>query len=166
MMNTLRAQLGDLVLGIDHVALAVEDIDAAISRYSAAPGFSLMERSAVNGAHSGMVYAVLKSGGATVVLVQGTSPESQVSKFLVAFGTGMHHIAFAVSDLDAALAKAKEAGTCADTPVISGAGIRQAFLQRDAATGVRIELIERLDVPFSKKNAEGLFRELEARNLY
>ncbi|MBI4808957.1 MAG: VOC family protein [Nitrosomonadales bacterium] len=166
MKNALTAQLGNLILGIDHVAIAVEDIDASIAHYSSALGFSLLDRSEVNGDHTGMVYAVLKSGSATVVLVQGTSPESQVSKFLAAFGTGMHHIAFSVSDLDAALAKVREAGGKNDTPVISDDGIRQTFLQRDPATGVRIELIERTDAPFSEKNVEGLFRALEARDLY
>lgn len=166
MKDPLTSQLGDLVLGIDHVAIAVADIDAAIAHYSSALGFALLERSTVNGDHTGMVYAVLKSGGATVVLVQGTSAGSQVSKFISAFGTGMHHIAFAVSDLDAALARVHLAGGKTDTPVISDDGIRQAFLQRDAASGVRIELIERSDAPFSEKNVEGLFRALEAKDLY
>ncbi|MBI5005777.1 MAG: VOC family protein [Nitrosomonadales bacterium] len=164
--NSLTAQLGDMVLGIDHVAIAVADIDAAIAHYSTALGFTLLECSRVSGDHSGMVYAVLKSGSATVVLVQGTSPESQVSKFIAAFGTGMHHIAFAVSDLEAALDKVHQAGGKADTPVISDDGIRQAFLQRDTASGVRIELIERSGAPFSEKNVEGLFRALEAKDLY
>lgn len=166
MTNPITEQLGDLVIGIDHVAIAVADVDASIAHYSRALGFTLLERSEVSGDHSGMVYAVLKSGSSTVVLVQGTSPESQVSKFIAAFGTGMHHIAFAVRDLDAALSIVKETGGSADTPVIADAGIRQAFLQRDAASGVRIELIERAEAPFSEKNVEGLFRALEAKDLY
>jgi methylmalonyl-CoA epimerase len=166
MKNTFATQLGELVLGIDHVAIAVEDINAAIAHYSQALGFALMERSEVSGDHSGMVYAVMKSGQATVVLVQGTSPESQVSKFLVAFGSGMHHIAFAVSDLDAAIKRVTQSGGGVDTPVVSDDGIRQAFLQRDPDSGVRIELIERHGVPFSEKNVEQLFRSLEAKDLY
>jgi len=166
MTNRFAAQLSDLVLGIDHVAIAVVDIDVSIARYSSALGFSLMERSEVNGDHSGMVYAVLKSADATLVLVQGTSPESQVSKFIAAFGTGMHHIALAVTDLDEAIKRVSQAGGIADTPVFSDEGIRQAFLQRDPATGVRIELIERHGVPFSEKNVEQLFRAFEAQDLY
>ena len=166
MTSTLTAQLGDLILGIDHVAIAVEDIDASIARYSTALGFALLERSEVSGDHSGMLYAVMKAGSATVVLVQGTSPASQVSKFLAAFGAGMHHIALAVTDLDKAIARTTVAGGIADTPVISDDGIRQAFLQRDPTTGVRIELIERHGVPFSEKNVEQLFRALEEKDLY
>jgi len=166
MNHTLTTQLGELILGIDHIAIAVADIDASITSYSSALGFTLLERSEVSGDHTGMVYAVLKSESSTVVLVQGCSPESQVSKFLAAFGSGIHHIAFAVTDLDRALERARQCGIAADTPVISDRGIRQAFLHRDAGTGVRIELIERHGVPFSEKNVEGLFRALEAQDLY
>lgn len=166
MSDTRTGQLADQVLGIDHVAIAVEDIDASIAWYASALGFSLMERSAVCGDHSGMLYAVLKAGETTVVLVQGTSPESQVSKFLTAFGSGMHHIAYAVANLDDAIASATRAGGIADTPVISDEGIRQAFLQRDPTTGIRIELIERHGASFSEQNVEHLFRALEEKDLY
>ncbi len=165
MENTLATQLADLILGIDHVAIAVEDIETSIAWYSSALGFSLAERSEMSGDHSGMLSAVLKSGGATVVLVQGTSPESQVSKFLVAYGAGMHHIAFAVSDLDQAIDRVTKAGGHADTPILSDDGIRQVFLQRDPATGVRVELVERRGASFSQQNIEHLFRALEEKGL-
>jgi methylmalonyl-CoA/ethylmalonyl-CoA epimerase len=166
MDNTLTTQLAELVLGIDHVAIAVKDIDASIAWYSSALGFSLAERSEVSGDHTGMLYAVMKSASATVVLIQGTSPESQVSKFLDAYGAGMHHIALAVADLDEAINRVAAAGGIADTPVVSDNGIRQALLQLDPATGLRIELIERHGVSFSKQNVEQLFRALEEKGLY
>jgi len=166
MDDTPAAQLADLILGIDHVAIAVEDLDASIAWYASALGFSLAERSAVSGDHTGMLYAVLKAGETTVVLVQGTSPESQVSKFLTAFGSGMHHIAYAVANLDEAITRVTKAEGIADTPVISDDGIRQAFLQRDPTTGVRIELIERHGASFSEQNVEHLFRALDAKGLY
>ncbi|MBU0688225.1 MAG: VOC family protein [Gammaproteobacteria bacterium] len=157
--------LSDLILGIDHVALAVCDIDSALPIY-AALGFKLLDRSEVHGEHSGMLYATLKSRDATLVLVQGTSPASQVSQFIDKFGAGMHHVAFAVSNLDEALRRSYEAGISTDTPVVSDTGIRQTFLHRDERTGVRIELIERHDAPFSEQNVEQLFRSLEAKGLY
>lgn len=166
MKNMLSTQLADLILGIDHVAIAVEDIDTSIAWYSSALGFSLAERSEMSGDHSGMLSAVMKSGGATVVLVQGTSPESQVSKFMAAFGAGMHHIAFAVTDLDKAISRVVETGGHADTPIISDDGIRQVFLRRDPATGVRVELVERRGASFSQQNIEHLFRALEEKGLY
>lgn len=155
----------ELILGIDHIAIAVPDIESAINIY-AALGFTLVERSEIHGDHSGMVYAVLKNATTTLVLVQGTAAESQVSRFIAEFGSGIHHIAFAVSDLDAALNCANDAGIQSDTPIISDAGIRQAFLHRDESLGVRIELIERREASFSKQNVEGLFRALEAKDLY
>jgi methylmalonyl-CoA/ethylmalonyl-CoA epimerase len=166
MTQPIAARLGELILGVDHVAIAVTDMDASIARYTEALGFALAERKDIRGEHSGMAYAVLKTGDTTLVLVQGTSPASQVSKFLATFGAGMHHIAFAVNDLDEAIARATASGISVDTPVVSDEGIRQAFLQRDAATGVRVELIERHGVPFSERNVEGLFRALEAKELY
>jgi methylmalonyl-CoA epimerase len=166
MNNVLTSAVSDLVLGIDHVALAVEDIEASISWYTNTLGFSLAERNEVSGEHSGMVYAVLVSGQTTIVLVQGSSPASQVTRFIEAKGTGMHHIALAVSDLDETIRRVGKSGGVADTPIVTDQGIRQAFLQRDPVTGVRIELIERHGGAFSEQNVQALFKALEAKNLY
>ena len=87
--------------GIDHVAIAVHDIDQAISWYQSVLGFDLKVHKVTEGQDSSMVSAVMQSGTATIVLVQGLSPDSQVSKFINQFGPGMHHIAFSVSNLDA-----------------------------------------------------------------
>jgi methylmalonyl-CoA epimerase len=166
MNETLTNSLSDLILGIDHVAIAVEDIDASASWYTAALGFELAECSTVSGEHSGMVYAVLTSGTSTIVLVQGTSPASQVSKFIREKGAGMHHIALAVSNLDEAVSRAKLAGSLPDTPIVEDGGIRQAFLRRDPVSGIRIELIERHGKAFSAQNVKDLFVALEAQDLY
>jgi methylmalonyl-CoA/ethylmalonyl-CoA epimerase len=166
MVHTLASQLSDCIVAIDHVAVAVENLDDAIAWYSSTLGFSLIERSVTNGAHSGMLYAVMKAGQATVVLVQGTNPQSQVSRFLAEFGPGIHHIGFTVTNLDEAMARIINAGGSTDTPIVSDTGIRQAFLPRDHATGVRIELIERQGDSFSSQNAERLFKTLEEKKLY
>jgi methylmalonyl-CoA epimerase len=166
MVQTLANQLSESILAIDHVAVAVENIDEAVQWYSKTLGFSLIERSVTTGDHSGMLYAVLKAGQATIVLVQGTSPQSQVSRFLAEFGSGIHHIAFTVPDLDEAMARITEAGGTTDTPIVCDTGIRQTFLPRDSSTGVRIELIERQGGTLSEQNAERLFRALEEKDLY
>jgi len=166
MDNTLTSSFSNMILGIDHVAIAVNDIDASISWYTATLGFSLTEKSTVAGDHSGMTYAVLMSGTTTIVLVQGTSPASQVSKFIEAKGSGIHHIALAVSDLDEALKCVKQSGGNADTPIAYDTGIRQIFLRRDPVTGMRIELIERHGGAFSEQNVQALFKALEAKDLY
>lgn len=166
MNNVLTSAFSDLVLGIDHVAIAVEDMDASIGWYTNTLGFSLAERNEVTGEHSSMFYAVLVSGATTIVLVQGSSPASQVSRFIEAKGAGMHHIALAVRDLDEAIRRVGKSGGVADTPIVTDQGIRQAFLQRDPVTGVRIELIERHGGAFSEQNVQALFKALEAKDLY
>lgn len=163
MAHTLTSEFSDLVLGIDHVAVAVDNIDTAIEWYSNALGFSLIKKDVTRGEHSTMLYAMLKAGSATVVLIQGTHPQSQVSQFMSEFGSGIHHIAFAVSNLDEAITRIGKAGGTTDTPIMSDVGIRQTFLPRDSSTGVRIELIERQGGTFSEKNAERLFKALEAK---
>lgn len=166
MNDALTTSLSGLILGIDHVAIAVEDIAASISWYTSALGFTLTERNEIAGEHSGMIYAVLTSCTSTIVLVQGTSPTSQVSKFIREKGSGMHHIALAVSDLDKAIERAQQAGGKPDTPIISDKGIRQAFLPRDPVSGIRIELIERHGNAFSAQNVKDLFIALETQDLY
>lgn len=159
-------QLDGQILDMDHIAIAVENLDAAVQWYSTALGFSQMKRGVTSGDHSAMLYAVMNAGRATVVLVQGTSPESQVSRFLAHFGPGVSHIAFAVADLDEAIHRVMEAGGQIDSPVIAGKGIRQIFLTRDPATGVRVELVERKGGSFTDQNIERLFRALEEKELY
>src|SRR5450759_214494 len=166
MRPPVATQLAGLILEIDHIAIAVENLDEAIRWYSTALGFLLVERRATKGEHSSMVSAVMETGRTMVVLLQGTCPNPQISRFLAKFGSGVHHIAFAVADLDEAILRATEAGNLADTPIIGNEGIRQIFLQRDPVTGVRVELIERRGGSFTDQNVEHLFRALEEKDLY
>ena len=166
MRPPVATQLAGLILEIDHIAIAVENLDEAIRWYSTALGFSLVERRVTNGEHSSMLSAAMAVGRTVVVLLQGTSKQSQISRFLAKFGPGVHHIAFAVADLDEAILRATEAGNMADTPIIGNEGIRQIFLQRDPVTGVRVELIERRGGSFTDQNVEHLFRALEEKDLY
>lgn len=113
-----------------------------------------------------MLSAVVISGGATIVLVQGTSPKSQVSKFIERFGPGVQHLALAVDDLDHAMERVVRTGGLADTPYITDEGIRQVFLRRDPGSGVRIELIERRGGNFTDSSIEELFLAFEKHDLY
>ncbi len=168
-MNQIRPplseQLADLILEVDHIAIAVEDLDESVRWYSGALGFSLLDRHITRGEHTSMLYAVMKAGQSIIVLLQGTSPKSQVSRFITEFGCGVHHIAFAVSDLDAAISRANEYGSVTDTPIASDEGLRQVFFRRDPATGVRVELIERRGGSFTEKNVTQLFRVMEEKGL-
>ena len=122
-------------------------------------------RRTTQGELTGMTSAVMSSGSAIIVLVCGTSPESQVSKFIEQFGAGVQHMALAVSSLDDAIKKLEAAGGSVDVNVIEGTGIRQVFLRRDPSSGVRVELIERAGGDFSDRSIEQLFREFERREL-
>lgn len=164
--NSTREALAHHVLALDHVAIAVEDLEQAISWYTSALGFDLVETRRTRGAETSMLSAVLKAGSAVVVLVQGVEPESQVSRFVQHMGAGVQHIAFAVADLDAALASAEAAGARSDTGVLVDEGIRQTFLAREPGSGVRIELIERRGGEFSDASVERLFRSMERDGLF
>lgn len=82
------------------------------------------------------------------------------------FDSGVHHIAFAVADMDEAILRVTAAGNMADTPIIGNEWVRQIFLRRDLVTGIRIELIERRGGSFTGQNVEYLFRTLEEKDLY
>jgi methylmalonyl-CoA/ethylmalonyl-CoA epimerase len=158
--------LEDQVTGIDHVAVAVTDLEDAINWYTGKLGFRLLERRATVGAHTSMISAVVVAGAAVVVLIQGTSPESQVSRFIENFGPGVQHIALSVRDIADSIGRVIAAGGAADSPMISDTGIRQYFLRRDTGSGVRIELIERRGGDFSDASVEQLFRAFESKNLF
>jgi methylmalonyl-CoA/ethylmalonyl-CoA epimerase len=156
----------DLIVELDHIAIAVEDLDAAIGWYQRTLGFNVVDRRITQGDHTSMISAVLKCGSAVVVLVQGTTPDSQVSRFIEHFGPGVQHLAFQVSDMDAALQRVEAAGATLDVGLIKGDGIQQAFLQRTPDSGVRVEIIERRGGEFSDRTVEHLYREMENKMLY
>jgi methylmalonyl-CoA/ethylmalonyl-CoA epimerase len=154
------------IRGIDHIAVAVENLDEAIDWYVNGLGFCLLEQRTTRGESTGMLSAILRAGEITVVLIQGTCPRSQVSRFIQEFGPGVQHVAFEVMDIDTALKHVKGAGGTAATHVIQDRGIRQVFLQRDAGSAVRVELIEKRGGTFSDRTVEELFRRFEADGLY
>ena len=165
-INKLMVGLQDCITGIDHVAVAVVDLAEAIAWYTGKLGFHLVEERETRGEHTAMVSAVVTSGSAVVVLIQGTSPESQVSRFIEHFGPGVQHIAFGVRDMDEAVERLGASGGVIDTPLIVDTGIRQAFLRRDAGSGVRVELIERTGGSFSDNTVRQLFLAFETNDLY
>lgn len=160
------ADFHESIVGIDHIAAAVADIAEAISWYSRTLGFSLIETRTTKGVRTSMVSAVMKAGGAVVVLVQGVEPDSQVSQFVSKFGPGVQHVAFSVSDLDKALADVVRAGGVSETGILQDVGIRQTFLRRDPGSAVRVELIERNGGEFSDSSVERLFKSMEALDIY
>jgi methylmalonyl-CoA/ethylmalonyl-CoA epimerase len=158
--------LGKHATAIDHIAIAVHDLEESIVLYTQVLGFELVERRKTEGKVTAMVSAVLKAGPITVVLLQGTSPESQVSKFIDHYGPGVQHLAIAVENLPELAEELKSQGLQFDTTVITSPGLRQIFSHRDPGSGMMFELIERLGGDFSDQSVQQLFQQLEAKDTY
>src|SRR5271157_1962668 len=86
---------------IDHVGVAVEDIDAALGLYRDALGLPLVHRETV--VDQGVDAALLDVGDSHVELLQPLGPETAVGKFLARRGPGLHHVAYRVADVEQAL---------------------------------------------------------------
>lgn len=129
-------------LVLDHVAIALPSIAAALPTYellTGAPG-SAMEH--VPGQGVNVVF--VGAGESRLELIEPTSSESAVGRFLERRGPGLHHIAYRVPDLDAALARLEAAGIrLIDSRPREGAhGRRVAFVHPSAMHGVLVELVE------------------------
>lgn len=153
-------------LGIDHLAIAVPDLEASISWFTNVLGFSLKERRKTEGVASGMISAVMEAGPLTIVLLQGTSAQSQVSMFVEQYGPGVQHVAIRMANIEGAVQELQAAGLDFDTSLINGAGLKQIFTRRDEGSGLMVELIERSGEGFSDQNVSQLFAELEQKNSF
>lgn len=153
---------------IDHIAIAVKDIDEALFLYQDIFGFSLLKRRSVEGVFSGMKSAELDAGGFSIVLVQGSGPESQVSRYIEEYGPGVQHIAIEVDNVEALTETLKESGVEFATSVIRGEGIIQIFTQRESNTGMMIEFIQRVKGTqgFEAGNIQQLFEQLEENDAF
>lgn len=151
---------------VDHVAIAVPDLEKSIQLYCEVLGFELKERRRTEGKTTGMISAVLKAGPVTVVLLEGTSPESQVSRFVEHFGPGVQHLAIAVENLPEMARELQAAGMEFDTTVIESPGLRQIFSKRDPGSGMMFEFIERMGGDFSDQSVQNLFEQLEKKDAF
>lgn len=157
--------LGTRAQRIDHVAIAVRDIDDAISVFERHYGFTLVERRHVDGEFSGMKMATMRAGGVTFVLCEGDSPSSNVRQYIEHYGPGVQHIAIEVRDQPGMLTEFQERGADLLTGVISAPGLDQSFTKRNANTGIQLEFVTRTDNPgFS--NVKELFTAMERENVF
>ena len=129
------------VRGIHHVGLAVADLDEALETYRRLFGATLEHRSAV--ADQGVDAVSLLVGGSRIELVAPVDDDSPVGRFLASRGPGMHHVAYAVDDVEAALAALTEAGAelIDDAPRTGLFGLEVAFVHPDAVHGVLTEVV-------------------------
>ena len=134
------------LLNLDHVAIAVNDLDSAIGAYRERYFVEPLYREIVES--QGVEEAMIPVGGSFVQLLQPLSAETPVGRFLSKNGEGLHHIAYAVLDIDAALDHLHESGArLVDTePRVGGRGARIAFVHPSDLGGTLIELVEMNDV--------------------
>jgi methylmalonyl-CoA/ethylmalonyl-CoA epimerase len=125
---------------IAHIGIAVEALDASVSFYR-----DILDLSDVPLADSdGARIVGLAAGPSLVELLEPDTADSPIAKFLSKRGQGIHHVCFAVDDLDATLERCRAAGIrlIDQTPRVGAEGKRIAFLHPSSTAGVLIELTE------------------------
>jgi len=130
------------VYNLDHVALAVHDLDASLAEYLRLFGAEPMYREVVE--EQGVEEAMVAIGGSFIQLLQPLGPDTPVGKFIESRGEGMHHIALAVADIEAAIEHLKAEGSrlVDEQPRIGGRGHKIAFVHPKAFAGTLVELVE------------------------
>ena len=147
---------------IDHVAVAVRELEPAIELFRERYGFELLERRTVTGAVSGMYSATMRAGGVTFVLCQGDSPESNVSRYIEHYGPGVQHVALEIDDHPGVQQDLRERGADLLTGIIHGPGLDQSFTRRDPNTGIQLEFVTRTENEgFDDSNVRELFTAME-----
>ncbi|HET9076075.1 MAG TPA: methylmalonyl-CoA epimerase [Acidimicrobiales bacterium] len=127
---------------VDHVAIAVRDLDAAIEWYAETLGAQLSHREVIE--KDGVEEALLAVADSYVQLLTPIRDDSPVARFLAAKGEGIHHVGYRVADCAAALNQAVEAGAKAidAQPRPGSRGTTVAFLHPRTAFGTLIELVQ------------------------
>ena len=125
---------------IAHVGIAVHALDEILPFYRDILGLPEIPLDDADGAR----IACLQAGESLVELLESSSTDTPIGKFVAKRGPGIHHICFAVDDLDITLARCKAAGVrlIDDTPRLGAEGKRIAFLHPSATAGVLVELSE------------------------
>ena len=127
---------------IDHVAIAVNDLEAAIKYYADVFGAEVDHREIVES--DGVEEALLKVAESYVQLLTPTRDDSPVAKYLANKGEGLHHIGYRVKDCAAALQAVKDAGgrVIDEAPRPGSRGTTVAFVHPKAIFGTLIELVQ------------------------
>lgn len=130
---------------IDHIGVAVEDLDEAIALYRDRLGMTEQHRETVE--QFGVEAALLEIGDAHVELLTPVQPDSGVARFLERNGPGMHHVAYRTDDIDAALERLRQAGLrLIDEEARTGIReSRVAFVHPKSTGGVLTEIVQPKD---------------------
>ena len=128
---------------VDHVGIAVKDLDEAVKFYETAIG--LKATGYEGGEEQKVKVAFLPCGDSELELLESTEPDGPIARFIEKNGPGIQHIAIRVDNIDKALEelKAKEVRLIDQTPRYGAGGARIAFVHPKATGGVLLELCER-----------------------
>ena len=137
--------LGDLLIGIDHIGVCVPEIDDAGANWNAVLGRPVVDREDVSAQKTTAAFLRMPDANAAVELICPMPGNAGLEKFLDKRGSGLHHIAFAVRDIRDALARLREAKVrlIDDEPRPGAGGHLVAFLHPKAMGGTLVELVER-----------------------
>ena len=127
---------------IDHIGVAVEELEPALELYRDSFQLTLAHREVVE--EQGVEAVLLDVGENHVELLAPLGPDTPVGKFLAKQGPGLHHVAYQVSDIDSTLQALKDAGLALidQEPRVGIRGSRVAFMHPRATSGVLTELVE------------------------
>jgi methylmalonyl-CoA/ethylmalonyl-CoA epimerase len=131
-----------LLTEIDHVAIAVNDLDAAVTYYEEAFGATVAHRETVES--DGVEEALLKVADSYIQLTAATRDDSPIAKYLAKRGEGLHHVGYRVDDCAAALASMVAAGATPidHAPRPGSRGTTVAFVHPKGSFGTLIELVQ------------------------
>ncbi len=127
---------------IDHIGVAVDDLEAAIALYEGSLGMPLVHRETV--VEQGVEAVLLDIGDGHVELLSPLGPETPVGKFLERKGPGLHHVAYAVEDIEATLAELGEQGVelIDSSPRVGIRGSLVAFVHPKSTGSVLTEIVQ------------------------
>ena len=127
---------------IDHIGVAVADLDEAVALYSERLGMPVQHRETVE--QQGVEAVLLGVGESHVELLQPLGPDTAVGRFLERNGPGLHHVAYGTDDIGSALDAARAAGLALidEAPRTGIRGSRVAFVHPKSTGGVLTELVE------------------------
>ncbi len=131
------------ILKIDHIGIAVNSIDNGADFWSGILGLDFAGKETVN--EQKVTTAFFPVGESEVELLESTSPDGPVARYIEKKGEGIQHIAFRVENIEDALSELKEKGVklIDETPRIGAGGAKIAFLHPKATQGVLVELCQR-----------------------
>ena len=130
------------LVDIDHIGIAVDDLDAAVEHYRRTLGVEPTHRERVE--DQGVEEVLFAAGSSFIQLLGSLGPQTPVGRYLAANGPGMHHLAYRVDDIEAALKHLRSEGVpCIDEHGRPGSrGTVIAFLHPRGMDGVLVELVQ------------------------